>query len=267
VPPGAPDDGRRVPPQRAPAVRRLELEAALRERDRRKRRRAGLAAAATALLVIGGGAAAIGGGANHTSQAAAVSRSELAPLASLGKLSPAGTLGAFGPEAVPVPDGPPLANGGPSSASSTMDGIRCQGAEQVLFHIHAHLTVFFNGAPRRIPYGIGIPSAQVTPTPAGPYVAAGSCFYGLHTHAADGIIHIESPVQRTYTLGNFFDVWGQRLSSKDVGPVAGRVIALYDGQVFRGNPRDIPLTMHAQIQLEVGRPLVAPVRISFPAGL
>jgi hypothetical protein len=37
--------------------------------------------------------------------------------------------------------------------------------------------------------------------------------------------------------------------------------------VFRGNPRDIPLTRHAQIQLEIGRPLVAPVAISFPAGL
>jgi hypothetical protein len=137
----------------------------------------------------------------------------------------------------------------------------------VLFHIHAHLTVFLNGAPRRIPYGIGIPGAQVTPTPAGPYVAAGSCFYWLHTHAADGIIHIESPVQRTYTLGNFFDVWGQRLSPSEVGPVAGLVTAIYNGQVFRGNPRDVPLTKHAQIQLEVGRPLVAPVRISFPPGL
>jgi hypothetical protein len=248
-------------------IRRLELEAALRERDRRKRRRTSLVAAAAALLVLGGGAAAIGGGANHTSPAAVVPPSELAPLASLGKLSPAGTSGALGPETVSVPDAPRLADGGSSSASSTIDGIRCQGAEQVLFHIHAHLTVFVNGAPRRIPYGIGIPGAQVTPTPAGPYVTAGSCFYWLHTHAADGIIHIESPAQRSYTLGNFFDVWGQRLSSNEVGPVGGRVTALYNGQVFGGNPRGIPLTKHAQIQLEVGRPLVAPVRISFPAGL
>jgi hypothetical protein len=127
--------------------------------------------------------------------------------------------------------------------------------------------VYVNGAARRIPYGIGIPGAQVASTSAGPYVAAGGCFYWLHTHAADGIIHIESPVQRIYTLGNFFDVWGQRLSPSEVGSVAGRVTALYNGQLFRGSPRDIPLTRHAQIQLEVGRPLVAPVRISFPAGL
>jgi hypothetical protein len=248
-------------------VRRLELEAALRERDRRKRRRTSLVAVATALLALAGGAAAVGGGANHTSQPAAVPPSELAPIASLGKLSPAGTSGVLGPELVPVPDAPQLASGASTSASSTIDGIRCQGAEQVLFHIHVHLTVFVNGAPRRIPYGIGIPGAQVTSTPAGPYVAAGSCFYWLHTHAADGIIHIESPVQRTYTLGNFFDVWGQRLGSNEVGSVGGPVTALYNGHVFRGNPRDISLTKHAQIQLEAGRPLVAPVRITFPAGL
>jgi hypothetical protein len=98
-------------------------------------------------------------------------------------------------------------------------------------------------------------------------VGAGSCFYWLHTHAADGIVHIESPVQRTYTLGNFFDVWGQRLTPAQVGPARGTVTALYNGRVFRGNPRRIPLTKHAQIQLEVGRPLVAPALISFPAGL
>jgi hypothetical protein len=37
--------------------------------------------------------------------------------------------------------------------------------------------------------------------------------------------------------------------------------------VYRGNPRDIPLNKHAQIQLEVGTPLVAPESISWPSGL
>ena len=40
-----------------------------------------------------------------------------------------------------------------------------------------------------------------------------------------------------------------------------------NGQVFTGNPRDIPLTKHAQIQLEVGTPLVAPESITWPSGL
>jgi len=98
-------------------------------------------------------------------------------------------------------------------------------------------------------------------------VGGGSCFYWLHTHAADGIIHIESPIERTYTLGDFFDIWGQRLGPARVGPVAGRVTAIYDGRLFGGNPRDIPLTRHAQIQLEVGAPLVSPSAIAFPQGL
>ena len=246
---------------------RLELEAALRERDRRRRRRASLAAAATALLALGGAIEVLGSTVNHTDLPAAVPPSRLAPLASLGKLPPARASASVGPEDVPMPYAPQLAGSGAQSTGRAVDGIKCQADEQVLFHIHAHLTVFVNGVPRRIPDGIGIPGAQVSSTPLGPYVATGSCFYWLHTHAADGIIHIESPVQRTYTLGNFFDLWRQRLSPTEVGPVTGPVTALYNGQVFRGNPRDVPLTKHAQIQLEVGRPLVAPVVISFPAGL
>jgi hypothetical protein len=136
-----------------------------------------------------------------------------------------------------------------------------------LFHIHAHLTIFVNGAARQVPAAIGIPGAQAQSTAAGPFIEDGTCFYWLHTHAADGIIHIESPVHRTYTLGNFFDEWGQPLSASRVGPASGHVVALYNGQVFQGDPRNIPLNAHAQIQLEVGSPLVAPEQIAFPSGL
>ena len=98
-------------------------------------------------------------------------------------------------------------------------------------------------------------------------MGGGKCFYWLHTHAADGIIHIESPVKRIFTLGDFFDVWGQRLSGRQVGPATGTVTAIYNGRAYKGSPRDIPLAAHAQIQLEVGRPLVAAVKIKFPNGL
>jgi hypothetical protein len=247
-------------------VTRLELEAALRTQARRRRWRSRLAVA-TALLLVGGAVLAIGGGAHHTSPVSSLPAEALAPLASLGTLKPPGPQGAFGPEGVPVPDAPQLAGDSSTVKGSTVAGIRCQQREQVLFHIHVHLTVFVKGAVRQVPYGIGIPGAQASPSPVGRYVAAGSCFYWLHTHAADGIIHIESPVLRTFTLGNFFDVWGQKLSPTQVGPVSGPVTAVYNGRVFRGNAREIPLTQHAQIQLEVGRPLVAPVAIRFPAGL
>jgi hypothetical protein len=89
----------------------------------------------------------------------------------------------------------------------------------------------------------------------------------LHTHSADGIIHTESPVNRAYTLGEFFDIWGQPLGREQAGPAHGPVTALLNGRVFTGNPREIPLLAHAQIQLEVGRPLLAPESITFPHGL
>jgi hypothetical protein len=89
----------------------------------------------------------------------------------------------------------------------------------------------------------------------------------LHTHSADGIIHTESPVKRTYTLGEFFDIWGQPLDREQLGPTHGPVTALFNGHVFTGNPRQVPLLAHAQIQLEVGHPRVAPETITFPSGL
>jgi len=89
----------------------------------------------------------------------------------------------------------------------------------------------------------------------------------LHTHAADGIVHIESPVERTFTLGDFFDVWGTPLDRGRVGPARGTVTAFVDGRVATADPRRIPLVAHRRIELEVGRPLVRPDAVAFPRGL
>jgi hypothetical protein len=114
--------------------------------------------------------------------------------------------------------------------------------------------------------GIGIPNPQTQDTTSGPFVASGSCFYWLHTHQTDGIIHIESPSQQTYTLGDFFDLWGQKLSSTQVGNDKGAVIAYVNGQRYTGDPRGIPLTAHAVIQLNVGTD-VPPKPYTFAGGL
>jgi hypothetical protein len=251
------------------------------EAQRRRRRNwlAGLGAAvvaaavAIAVTLTSGGAAASGRGGTAsgtggtTTSNGGTAALSLAPLSTLGTLQPAPAAGAAGSEGVPVPGAASLAGLAASTAGQAIDGIGCQSSEQTLFHIHAHLTIFINGQPRQVPAGIGIPGAQATSTPNGPFVDTGTCFYWLHTHAADGIIHIESPVQRTYTLGDFFDEWGQPLGASQVGPAKGHVTAIYNGKVYRGDPRDIPLTAHAQIQLEVGTPLVAPVSVTFPNGL
>ncbi len=185
----------------------------------------------------------------------------------LGHMKAAPAPGPLGPEGVPIPKGEPLATTTHAVTGQSVSGIMCATTEQLVFHVHTHLTIFVNGVAKQIPYGIGIPGAQTESTPSGPFVDQGSCFYYLHTHAADGIIHIESPVQRTYTLGNFFDEWGQPLSRHQIGPTHGRVVALYNGRVYKGNLRSMPLGRHVQIQLDVGTPLVAPERITFPPGL
>jgi hypothetical protein len=111
-----------------------------------------------------------------------------------------------------------------------------------------------------------VPPLQVQQTPQGPFVVGGRAFYWLHTHDASGVIHIESPVRRRYTLGEFFDVWGQPLGPNQVGPVRGHLTILVDGAVVAGDPRDIPLDEHSVIQLDLGT--VVPFRpYTFPTGL
>ncbi|MEA2300959.1 MAG: hypothetical protein QOE44_1494 [Solirubrobacteraceae bacterium] len=163
----------------------------------------------------------------------------------------------------------PVALGGTQdeAVGITVDGIRCETQEQVLFHIHAHLAVFVAGAPATVPEGIGIaPPRQVDQTTDGPFVSAGSCFYWLHSHTADGIVHIESPIRRTFTLGNYFDVWNQPLSAARVATATGPVTAFVNGRPFTGDPRTIPLGAHSVIQLDVGTK-VAPVPYTFAQGL
>ena len=193
---------------------------------------------------------------------------KLAPLSSLGRLDAAPSPGPVGPEGVPIPRARALAGTTTEATGQIVDGISCSTTEQTLFHVHTHLTIFVDGHPRQVPYGIGIaPPRRLSQTPEGPFVSGGSCFYWLHTHAADGVIHIESPLQRTFTLGEFFGIWGEPLSSHQVGRARGKVTAFYNGQVYRGNPRNIPIGDHVQVQLDVGSPLVAPEHITFPPGV
>ncbi|PZS12378.1 MAG: hypothetical protein DLM64_05105 [Solirubrobacterales bacterium] len=162
---------------------------------------------------------------------------------------------ALGFEGVSLEQGPALA---PASTTQTgsIDGIRCGATEQVAYHIHAHLAVFVNGTLRALPAGVGIPGSTAELTSKGPVAAGGQCYYWLHTHAPDGVIHVESPTQRIYTLGEFFDEWHQPLSANRVAGTSGKVTAILNGKPWGGDPRSIPLSPHAVIQLSVGAPAV-----------
>jgi hypothetical protein len=178
---------------------------------------------------------------------------------------PATTAGA---EGIPVPVGSKLATLSAGATGQTVDGIECNAGEKTVTHVHTHLTIFVNGKARVIPYGVGIPGYQAVQTAQGPFVETGSCFYWLHTHAEDGIIHVESPsTSETFTLGQFFAEWGVPLSSTQVGPASGKLTVFFTAPgkkvgIYKGNPANLPLGSHYQIQIDVGTPIVKPVDIT-----
>jgi hypothetical protein len=144
---------------------------------------------------------------------------------------------AVGSDSTVDTSGAVLASTTGQSSGGTVDGIGSNSMEEVLFHVHAHLAIYVNGTPRLLPYGVGIVGPyQLAQTADGPFVAGGSRYYWLHTHDETGVVHIESPVRRTFNLGDFFDIWHQRLSATQVGPATGSVTALLNGQRFTGDP-------------------------------
>jgi hypothetical protein len=133
-------------------------------------------------------------------------------------------------------------------------------------HTHVHLAIFVSGGEEQIPLGIGIGQPwQVSDNNKGPFVERGSCFYWIHTHSEDGIVHIESPVRRRFTLGDFFALWQVPLSATQVGPAQGPVISYVNGQRSTTDPPAIPLLPHERIQLDIGGD-VPPYQFDFPDG-
>ena len=129
-------------------------------------------------------------------------------------------------------------------------------------HIHQHLDIVIGGYGYAVPAAIGID-------------AHGRFISPLHTHDYSGIIHVESPVIRTFTLGQFFDVWGLRFSSKCIGGYCAtgkkRVWVFVNGKLVLGNPRAVALRAHQEIVVAYGTyasiPKPIPGGFPFPNGL
>jgi hypothetical protein len=169
--------------------------------------------------------------------------------------------GVIGPEGVLIYNVPNLASRTSTLSGRPVDGMSCQTAakEVVKYHIHIHVAIFVNGQMKRLPAGIGITEpALVSKYSTGDFYDVGlyDCLYWIHTHVADGIVHVEAPSKMTYTLGQLFDVWNQPLNSQEVGPARGTVIVFENGKRLSGDPRLTPLSPHGDIQIDVGSPVV-----------
>jgi hypothetical protein len=85
------------------------------------------------------------------------------------------------------------------AGASTHDlALICTTDMATQFHIHPMLKIIEDGKNIPIPADIGITN---------------DCLHPLHTHDATGELHVESPVKRDFTLGDFFTVWNQPFSS------------------------------------------------------
>lgn len=127
--------------------------------------------------------------------------------------------------------------------------------EGAALHIHEHLDLYVNGRKVTVPALVGI-------DPGAGFLTE------LHTHDPSGIIHVESPVRRPFTLGQFFCEWGVKLTATCLGRYQGRLSWWVNGTRMHGNPAQLLLQQHQEIVIAAGEPPHSvPTSYSFPAGL
>ncbi len=78
-----------------------------------------------------------------------------------------------------------------------------------LYHWHTQLNIFSGATKFAIPASIG---------------RSAFCLEPVHTHDSTGLIHIESDVNRLYSIGDFFAVWGKPFGSPSQMLVNGTAI-------------------------------------------
>ena len=137
--------------------------------------------------------------------------------------------------------------GSPVKTYTTVEGIKCQSHERLDYHVHARLAIFVEGNEVPVEGGIGIRD---------------DCLFWLHTHGEDGLIHVEAPERQDYSLGQFFAVWGQPLSERQLldhsEDASHEVTATVNGEEYSSDPSAIRLEDGVEIVLQYGALFVSP---------
>ena len=132
-------------------------------------------------------------------------------------------------------------------------GLHRLAQEGVVRHDHQHVDLYVNGKHVSIPADIGIYDGQ--------------WITEIHTHDTRGVIHVESPAKKDFTLGQFFGEWGVKLTARCVANDCGHVQWWVNGKKMTGNPAALKLKAHQEIAIAAGKaPFVVPKSFTFPAG-
>jgi hypothetical protein len=163
-------------------------------------------------------------------------------------------------DAVSADSLPPWPAPADATAAARNAGLPMLSSEGNVEHIHVHVDVLNDGQPIPVPANIGIDTTRRAISP-------------LHTHDDSGVVHIESPVKRQFSLGEFFSEWGVSLSADNIGGLRetdGKVVRAYiNGELRTGDPAAIMFNQHDEIALVYGLPQSGesvPATYDFPAG-
>ncbi len=142
-----------------------------------------------------------------------------------------------------------------------IDGVYCDAGEQLSYHIHVLLTIYIDGQQQSLPANVGI-APGTSP----------SCLYWLHTHDTTGVVHIESPTTKIYTLQNFLDIWQsfttQQISFPSQLASSNGWTIYVNGKVVTGGFKNVGLNPHDLITIMYNSPSAKPVTTySWAAGL
>jgi hypothetical protein len=119
-------------------------------------------------------------------------------------------------------------------------GLSQLSAEGTVLHIHQYLDLWVNGKRVTLPPNVGIDD--------------NTFITELHVHVGEpNIIHVESPVKKTFHLGQLFGEWGVRLTSRCVGRFCGPLNWWVNGAKQTGNPADLALQEHQVIVIALGK--------------
>jgi hypothetical protein len=119
-------------------------------------------------------------------------------------------------------------------------GLNCAVASNA--YTYSHLSIYQNGQLLALPANIG----TVAPT----MTAQTGCVYPVHTVDSSGKIRMDASTNASYTLGQFFAIWGEPLSSANIAgltdtPItayvtSGGVLTQYTGDIRGPTPRRLP---------------------------
>lgn len=141
-------------------------------------------------------------------------------------------------------------------------GLRMLSSEGAALHTHQHLTVTVDGHSVTVPADLGVDEAARR-------------LSAIHTHDDSGVIHVESPDVRTFRLDQVFTEWNVRLAPGRIGPYengedGARVTVFVNHRRYAGDPNEIALTQHQDIDFVVTHGTTTPTppdRFVWPSDL